>query len=284
MDLDGADWAVEAGPVPSMKFREEAVAYLGAALDGFDRLKAEKLLKDERVRIAEGLDEKTADQLAGRLGKHETLARATRGPTPSAGMAGALRHGLPFIGVGLAPILGLAVHPLGWLVGVAVAIGLAWKNTRTRMKVLGSAPVGSVGEPALDRALSSYVALKDKLDEGAHQELGCVVRQSTDIIAWSADPEDLMALGTGGSQGLLAESAIKMIVKAVGIGEAAAKADRTSFSGEESATLASLEDLGLRALNKAKGQGNAVLDLDQLEETVESGLEAIDEVAFELEV
>ena len=284
MDLDGADWAVEAGPIPSMKFREEAVAYLGASLDGFDRLKAEKLLKDERVRVAEGLDEKTADQLAARLGKRETLARAARGPTPSAGMAGALKHGLPFIGVGLAPILGLAVHPLGWLVGVAVAIGLAWKNTRTRMQVLGSAPVGAVGDPALDGSISSFVALKDKLDEGAHQQLGRVVRQSTDIIAWSADPEDLMALGTGGTQGLLAESAVKMIAKAVGIGEAAAKDGRTSFSGEESASLASLEDLGQRALNKAKGQGDEALELNDLEETVESGLEAIEEIAFELEV
>ena len=260
MDLDGGDWAVEVGPIASMKFREEALTYLASALDGFDRNASEKVLADERVRVAEGLNEKTADAFAKRLGRQETLARAARGPAPKAGIAGAFRNGLPFIGLGLAPVLGLAVHPIGWIVGLALGAGLAWKNTTVRMKVLGSAPVGAITDVRLDSAIERYVELRDELEFGSYQDLDSVVQQAGKMLTASNDPDDMMALSIGSYDSLLADSATKMMEKAVGLASAAVSEGRKELNAEEKATLASLLDLGNRALSKSRGESAGALE------------------------
>ena len=281
MDLDGGDWAVEVGPIASMKFREEAVTYLTSSLDGFNRDASEKLLAAERVRVVEGLNEKTADSLAKRLGRQETLARAARGPAPKAGMAGAFRTPLPFIGLGLAPVLGLAVHPLGWVVGLALGAGLAWKNTTVRMKVLGTAPVGAITDERLDGAIERYVELKEELDPAAYDDLQGVVTQSIKMLTASNDPDDVMALSIGSYDGLLADSATKMIEKAVGLAESAVSSGRREWNSEEKATLLSLIDLGQRALNKSRGESVEVLENQEEPSTVE--MEALAELEQELQ-
>ena len=282
MDLDGGDWAVEVGPIASMKFREEAVKYLDASLDGFNRDASEKVLANERVRVAEGLNEKTADALAKRLGRQETLARAARGPAPKAGMAGAFRNGLPFIGVGLAPVLGLAVHPIGWVIGLAIGAGLAWKNTTVRMKVLGTAPVGAITDERLDGAIERYVELKQELTPESYEDLQAVVQQSITMLAASNDPDDMMALSIGSYDSLLADSATKMIEKAVGAADVALREGRKELNSEEKATLSSLLDLGQRALSKSRGESLEVLETQGQPADVE--MEAIAELEHELEV
>jgi hypothetical protein len=283
MDLDGGDWAVEVGPIASMKFRQDALAYLSTSLDGFDQAVGAKVLQEERARVAEGLNEKTAVALAKRLGRKETLACATRGPAPEAGMAGALRYGLPFIGVGLAPILGLAIHPVGWLVGLAVAAGLAWKNTKVRMSVLGSAPIGAISDETLDSVIERYVSLKEQLSAGSQSSLAGVVNQSITMLAASSDPDDVMALSLGSFDSLLADSAVKIMEKSVGLAESALKDGRTDFNAEEKATLASLKDLGGRALSKSRGEAFEGLELDAVELSMNEDMEATDEVAAEFE-
>jgi hypothetical protein len=283
MDLDGGDWAVEIGPVASMKFRQDCLAYLDSNLDGFNQAVGDKVLQEERARVAEGLNEKTAVALAKRLGRNETLARATRGPAPEAGMAGALRHGLPFIGVGLAPVLGLAVHPVGWLVGLAIAAGLAWKNTKVRMSVLGSAPIGAISDEKLDAAIERYVGLKTQMGDGAQGSLAELMNQSVEMLSASSDPDDVMALSLGSFDSLLADSAVKIIEKSVRLAESALKDGRPDFNAEEKATLASLKDLGGRALSKSRGEAPDGLELDAVDLAMNEDIEAIDEVAAEFE-
>jgi len=284
MDLDGGEWAVELGPIASMKFREDAISYLDSTLDGFDREVSAKVLADERVRVAEGLNEKTADALAKRLGRQETLARAARGPAPQAGMAGAFRNGLPFIGVGLAPILGLAIHPVGWIVGLALGAGLAWKNTTIRMKVLGSAPVGAITDASLDASIERYVELKSALTDGAYEDLTAVVTQSVTMLTASNDPDDMMALSIGSYDSLLADSASKMIQKAVGLADTVSNDGRNSFNSEEKATLTSLLDLGNRALSKSRGESVGSLEQQVVESSSDVEMEALAELEHELEI
>lgn len=281
MDFDGAEWGVEAGPIASMKFREQAVKFLDASLDSFDRVEGEKLLKEERVRVVEGISETTAQQLSERLGKQATLARAVRGPTPTLGLAGAFKGGMPVLGLLMAPVLGFFVHPVGWLVGFAVAAGLAWKNSKTSLKVLGTAPVGSSSGAELDLTIGRYVALKAHLNDAAFAQVGDVVRPAIAMIAWSADPDDMLNLAGLGSQGLLASSGLSMIQKAVHVGQGAEASGRKTFDEEEIKRLAGLQTLAVRALANAK-RGNDV-EMALPESSLEVEMEALEAMALELE-
>ena len=283
MDLDGADWAVEIGPIASMNFRQEAIKFLSGTLEGFDDRGADKILASERSRVVEGLNEKTAEALAQRLGRQETAARSARGPAPQAGMAGAFRNGLPFIGIGLAPLLGLVVHPVGWGVGLALAAGLAWKNTRVRMKVLGTAPVGAITDERLDRLIEQYVDVRAKLGQESRDALSAVVTRSTEMLAASSDPDDVLALTVGSYDSLLADSATKMIERAVTLGHHVVSNGRSDFSAEEKTKLASLLDLGNRALQKARGEVVENLETHEQSASEEVEIDAMAELEQELQ-
>jgi len=166
-DLDGADCSVEAGPVSSQRFRDEAVGKLRAVAEGVDPTRASQALRAGRVRVVEGLARDTAEALRDALGPRETAAAVAEGPTPRMGWGAAFHKGLPVWGLAAGAVLGVAVHPVGWVLGALAAAALAYRNAQQPMPVLGTAPMGPLVDPGLRDALLAYVAAKDAVPEGA---------------------------------------------------------------------------------------------------------------------
>jgi hypothetical protein len=109
------------------------------------------------------------------------------------------------------------------------------------------------------------------------------MNQSVEMLSASSDPDDVMALSLGSFDSLLADSAVKIIEKSVRLAESTLKDGRPNFNAEEKATLASLKDLGGRALSKSRGEAPDGLELDAVDLSLNENIEAIDEVAAEFE-
>jgi hypothetical protein len=278
-DLSGDAWAVEAGPVPSMKFRQQAVAALERSVDGIDAARAEAALKDGRVRVVEGIGRHAAEGLMQRLNPQGTNAKVTRGPTPTLGAAGALAGGLPFAGVALGAVLGLAWNPIGWAIGGAVALGLAFVNMNKKLPVLASAPVGPLTDERVGDAARRYVAARGALGEAAARQLAAVVEPALSILCRLTDPDDVVALGAGGAEGGLGEVAVKLAERAVATAEGAVRAQRAGFEEAEAEAMGRLQVAADKALGQLTGGGEAVEGLESaMDEEVELVREALAEL------
>ena len=195
-DLDGADFSVEAGPVASQRFRDEAVGKVRAVAEGVDAAAASRALQAGRVRVVEGLARDTAEALRDALGPRETAAPVAEGATPPVGWGGALAKGLPVWGFAAGAVLGVAVHPLGWALGVLAAAALAYRNAQRPMPVLGTAPVGPLVDPGLRRAVLSYVEARERVDgEDARRALEATADAIVQGAAALADPDAVEPFG-----------------------------------------------------------------------------------------
>ena len=194
--LEGPEFSVEAGPVASQRFRREAVEKLRMAARGVDAARAGRALRAHRVRVVEGLSRETAEDLRDALGPRETAAAVAEGPTPPVGWGGALDKGLPVWGLAAGAALGLAVHPVGWVLGALAAAALAYRNARRPMPVLGTAPVGPLVDPTLREAVLGYVQAKDAVaDAAARAALETTADAVVAGAAALADPDAVEPFG-----------------------------------------------------------------------------------------
>ncbi len=283
-NLEGEDYAVEAGPVASMNFRKRAVELLDNHLERVDPVDADAALKSERLRIVEGLDKATAESMRDALGVKETTSRVTRGPTPKAGAAGALKGGLPIIGL----VVGLALGPfVGWglgaLLGVVGAGGLAAVNMQKTMRVLGQAPVGPMLESDINGLARRIVAAKSKLGEAAGADLTVITNASFEMVAQVIDPDDVVALGAGGMDGGVAQNAIQMATQATLVAEGALRQGRDDWSDEERGSIDRLKAAVTSAMSEMAQLSSGASSIDDLEATMAQEVELARETAQELD-
>jgi len=282
-NLEGEDYAVEAGPIASMNFRGRAVELLDNHLDGVDPVATDKLLKSERVRIAESLDKDTAENLRNALGVKETTAAVTRGPTPKAGAAGALRGGLPFLGLALlalGPFIGWTVAPI---LAVAASGGLAFTNMQREMTVLGKAPVGPLLETDINGLAKRIVAAKGKLSEAAASDLDVIANAAFDVVAAVTDPDDVVALGSGGMDGGVAQNAIQMATQGVLVAEGALRNGRNDWNDEERGSIGRLKAAVTSAMSEMAQLSSGTSSIDELEAMMAQEVEMARETAAELD-
>lgn len=284
-DLEGKDYAVEAGPIASMNFRKSAVEFLDEHLESLDPLAADALLKSERVRVVEGLDKATAEGMSSALGIKETTARVSRGPTPKAGAAGAFRHGLPLVGLGVGLALGLAVSG-GWILTLILAAGgsagAAAVNMQRTMKVLGRAPVGPILETDVNALARRIVAAKNALGDEA-KDLDVIARTAFEMVAQVTDPDDVVALGTGGFDGGVAQNAIQMATQATLVAEGAIRAGRKTLGPDEAAKLSRLKTAVTGAMREMAQLSAGTSSIDELEAMMAQEVEMARETADELD-
>ena len=283
-DMEGADYAVEAGPIASMNFRGRAIELLENHLEGFDPLQADKTLKSERVRVVEGLDKDTAENMRNALGVKQTTASVSRGATPKAGAAGALRGGLPFVGL----VVGLALAPvIGWAVGIGLgaagAVGLAVMNTRRPMPVLGRAPVGPYLETDINGLARRIFAAKGAMSEHAAEDLRVISDTAFEMVAAVTDPDDIVALGTGGIDGGLAGNAIKMANQGLLLAEGAVRAGRDDWNDEEKTSVERLKTAVTEAMRDMAQLSSGASGVDELEAMMAQEVELARETAEELD-
>ena len=264
-----AEWAVEAGSIPSMKFRTTAVEFLASSLEGVDKQQADKLLADGRVRVAEGLTERGARGLAQRLGSKETSALAVQGAAKPVGLSGSMRFGLPILGLIGGAIFGLVVHPIGWAIGLLAGVGLGAMNAMRRLPVLGWAPVRPTLPYQVADAPEKLAALREKLPERPREALMTVGDAGFRILGRVTDPEDLLATGADGIDGGMGQGALGLVKEAVRIAELIARDGPGPHNDER---IEMLEEL-------AQTARKAMAAFDNMERTItdrgESGAVAV---------
>ncbi len=239
--VDGADWAVEAGPVSAMRFRSEAVEVIATTVDGVDRAAAEKLLGSQRVRVVEGITRPAATALAERLGKKETNAAAVQGPTPKLGLGAAFRNGLPFLGIAGGTVLGLLVEPIGTTIGLTAgggaAVALGAYNAARHMPVLGRPAELAVLPYQVSQVADKVAALQGKLPPASATQLADVVETGFLIIGRLTDPDDVLSTGSDGVEDGMGKNAVGFVQKAV----TAAQTIVRDGAANSAASIASLE-------------------------------------------
>ena len=243
---DGGEHAVELGPVPSQQSRDEAIRFLTENLAHFDPAAAAKKLAGSRVRVAEGLSERTARALVERLDRKATQAEAVTGTRARLGAAGAMKGGLPLAGLAggaIAWVVADAVLFMG--VGTAVAVGLAAANMQRRIPSLGTAHVRKVLPYGVSDVPDRLARALDKLPPSQPRtDLLAAAGVALRLVAELMDDDSLASIAGGGTTGPLCVAATKLAQEATRVAEAAAAAP----GGVAAAALSEVGELAHEAM------------------------------------
>ena len=234
-----------------MGFRAETVALLKEALVAFDADKAEKVLRGSRARVASDLSKRTAEALVARLGPQGTLAEATLGPPPKLGAGGAMKNGLPFVGVAGGVVAWPLLDLIGLGLGTGTAIALGVWNARKRIPVIGQAPVRPTLPYQVADAPDRFAIVLDKLPEGPGRgDLLTVGEAGFRIMAALADEESLVSVGAGGVAGGMGQAALGLVNEAIRVAELIVRETTESQNQSRLETLEKLAKTAREALGE----------------------------------
>ena len=279
--MNREDFAVECGPVLSLTSRQKTGELLAGLFPGLEARSVSQALT-QKVRVVGGLSQMTAEALTKAIGPQATGAHVVRGRATRRGMGAFFRRGLPFVGVGAGALLGLLWNPLGWAIGGGVAVAGGLFNAGQPIPTLAEAPVGPVLDTALSEAARAFVASRGALDDVSWLALDAVVRRGFEVISWTTDPEDIVAMASGGLHGPLGETVAKMVLQAMGIATKARSEGRARLTEAEREILGRLAALVGRVWDKVHGTDATAEALEEVESYVETEVAAIDEVAHDL--
>jgi hypothetical protein len=267
--------------VVSLPFREKTAKWLNQNMDEVDPGDVAQKLAKGRVRVASRLSQDVAEALVARLGPRECKARIVRGEPDKLGLKGFMKGGLPFAGLGLGVIATVAWNPIGLVIGGGLGIVLGLVNASKRIPSVGVLPFAPMLDEESIQAAKRYVAIRKSLDAPSYALLEGVVKTGFDVVAWITDPDDVVALSSGGLHGPLGDKVIKVIQSAVGVGMTAVQAGRNAFSAEEKESLERLKGLIDRVWSRFQGTEVTSDALHDIERVVDEEVESMELVADE---
>ena len=282
--LAGGEFGVDVGPVLSMQFRAQAIEKLRAThLLGMNPQKADKAMRDGTVRVAEDLDQGTADAMVAMLGRKETSATRVKGPRVKKGLGGALFGGLPLLSLGGGIALTVLWSPIGLAIGGVLAIALGWTGANRRQVLLGSLAIGPEmphGGEGLARRLG---ASAQALGEADKEMVLATGRAAFDLLARLSVIDDMSAMIAGGPQGKMGAIAVKIVSQALRIAEDRARAglrdeDQHSLrrlAAGAHAAIAKIDELKTHERVEAQSSSELEVALDQEVEALNETIEAI---------
>jgi hypothetical protein len=252
------EYAVEAGPVPTVAFRQAAAQQLAELLEGVSQAQAEVALK-RRVRVVQGISKRAAEALVEAIGRRETAAKVVQG---AAARNSPWKGGTPVLGGVAAGIAGgfLAGPIVGVAAGVVLLGGIAFGNSRGTMSVLGSPPLRPELPREVAEAPERMADIVEQLPEVARDNLLTVGRAGFHIIGRLMDTDDLISVAGDGLEGGLGRAAISMVAEAVRVAELISAGGPGANNSERFERLKGLAAAADQALSQLGALAEALQD------------------------